>query len=286
MKAAAPRSLALLTCALVVLLAPPAAAAPSPQALATKAFLARQKAARNAYRAALKAAETEAGLALRTVETALASNGNITAAANGTFSALRDFQGAVQTAGEAAISEQADAARDALVSIGGGDLAGHFPEAFYLSDGEPAALFQESLTSDLSKAYVRIRKRVGRIRSRFEAADFGFTFRIRAPHPLEQPAWREDFINGASGFQETVDVLVAWSSVATDGDGQLRAAGSMFEDPIDVGADNGIDVILADDVVPFEGRYSTDFGGESFDEGSWVVTAGTGGRSELAIGMR
>jgi hypothetical protein len=284
--AAAPRSLALLTCALVALLATPAAAAPSPQALATKAFLARQKAARNAYRAALKAAETEAGLALRNVETGLASNGNITAAANGTFSALRDFQNAVQTAGEAAISEQADAARDALVSIGG-DLAGHFPEAFYLSDGEPAALFQESLTSDLAKAYVRIRKRVGRIRSRFEAADFGFTFRIRAPHPLEQPAWREDFINGAGGFQETVDVLVGWSSFATDGDGQLRAAGSTFEDPIDVGADNGIDVILADDVVPFEGRYSTDFGGESFDEGSWVVSAGTGsGRSEFAIGMR
>jgi hypothetical protein len=61
----------------------------------------------------------------------------------------------------------------------------------------------------------------------------------------------------------------------------------MFEDPIDVGADNGNDVILANDVLPFDGRYTTDFGGDSFDEGSWVVSAGTGGsRSEFAIGMR
>jgi hypothetical protein len=283
--AAAPRSFALLACLVAALAAPPTHAAPTPEAIATKTFAARQKAARNAFRSALKAAETQAGIALRAVETGIASNGNLFAAGNATFAALRTFQTAVQNARDGAIAEQGNAAKDALASIGM-PLAGHFPDSFYLDDGKPAALFQESLASDLAKSYVRIRKRVGRVRSRFEAADFGFSFRIRAPRPLEQRAWKEGLTLGAAGFQPTIDLLVAWSSVATDGDGQLRAAGSARTTPIDIGADNGTDLALEQDVVVFEERFSTDFSGDGFVEGGWLVTTSSAEPSELAIGIR
>lgn len=273
--------LAFVACALA---ASAAHAAPTPESLATKAFVARQKAALNAYRGALKSAETQLGLELKAIETGLKTNPNLFAAPEATFGALRDFQADVQTAGTDAIAEQANAAKDALTSIGG-PLEGHFPEVFYLSDGTPAAVFQESLTSDLAKAHARVRKRVGKIRALFAKEDFGFSFRIRAPRPIEQRAWTEQFINGSGSYQTTVDLVVAWSSVATDDDGQLRAAGAASgPDPIDAGADNGLDFMSASGLVVFADRFTTSFDGDGFSEGSWVVTAGEG-PSELAIGI-
>ena len=259
-------------------------AAPSPESLATKTFLARQKAAQNAYRGALKAAEQQLGIELKAVETGLKTSPNLFAAGNATFAALRDFQGAVQTAGVDAIQEQADAAKDALASIGGA-LDGHYPEAFYLSDGGPAAAFQESLTSDLAKAHARARKRVGRIRGLFERQDFGFSFRIRAPRPIEQRAWNEGFVLGTQPFPATIDLLVAWGSAGTDDDSQVRAAGAAFEGPVDVAIDNGNDASLAPDLVVFDERFTTDFSGNGFAEGSWLVTTGAAASSELAIGI-
>jgi hypothetical protein len=260
-------------------------AAPSPESIATKTFLARQKAAQNAYRGALKAAEQQLGIELKAVETGLKTSPNLFAAGNATFAALRDFQGAVQTAGVDAIQEQADAAKDALASIGGGPLEGHFPEVFYLSDGGSAAQFQESLTSDLAKAHVRVRKRVGRIRGLFGQEDFGFSFRIRAPRPIEQLTWNEGFVSGTQSFPPTIDLIVAWGSAGTDDDSQIRAAGAAFEGPVDVAIDNGIDGFLAPDLVVFDERFTTEFDGNGFAEGSWLVTTGTAGSSELAIGI-
>lgn len=257
-------------------------AAPTPESLATKAFLARQKAALSAYRGALKSAEQQLGLELKAIEAGLKTNPNLFAAGEATFSALRDFQADVQTAGTDAIHEQANAARDALTSIGGA-LDGHYPEAFYLTDGQPAAVFQETLTSDLAKAHARIRKRVGRIRALFAKEDFGLSFRVRAPRTIEQNAWNEGFILGIGGFPATVDLIVAWGSAATDGDSQVRAAGSAFEGPVDVAIDNGSDLVLADDLAVFAERFSTSFDGDGFAEGSWIVTAV--GTSELAIGI-
>jgi hypothetical protein len=275
-------AIALLACALVAM---PADAAPSPEALATKAFLARQKEARTAFRAALKSAETEAALALRGVETAIASGGSLSDAGEATFGTLFEFQSAVQAAGGAAAVAQFDAARDALLTLGS-PLDGQFPEHFYWSDGEPATLFQEGLAADLAKSYVRIRKRVGRIRARFEGADFGFCFRIRAPHAIDQLAWQENIAAASLGFQPTLDLVVAWSARATLADGQIRAGGSASLDPIDVVADDGIGLASANDVMPFEERFATDFGGGPFSEGNWLVMAGINGeRSELAIGV-
>ena len=274
---------ALFTLAAASLVAFAAHAAPSPESLATKTFLARQKAAQNAYRGALKAAEQQLGIELKAVETGLKTNPNLFAAGDATFAALRDFQGAVQTAGVDAIHEQSDAARDALAAIGGGPLEGHFPEVFYLSDGGPAALFQESVASDLAKAHARVRKRVGRIRALYEQADFGFSFRIRAPRPMEQVAWNEGFTLGTPSFPPTIDLVVAWGSAGTDDDSQVRAAGAAFEGPIDVTIDDGIDLSVAADLVVFAERFSTNFDGDGFGEGGWRISVG--GSSELAIGI-
>ena len=279
MRSAVLRSLTFAACVLVAFASH---AAPTPESLATKAFVARQKAALNAYRGALKSAEQQLGLELKAIETGLKTNPSVGGAAEATFSALRDFQTDVQTAGTDAIHEQANAARDALASIGGA-LEGHYPEAFYLTDGEPTAAFQESLTSDLAKAHARIRKRVNRIRALFEKEDFALSFRIRAPRPIEQNAWTDTFILGVAGYPTTVDLIVAWSSAATEGDAQVRAAGAAFEGPVDVSADNGTDILSGNDLAVFAERFSTHFNGDSFAEGSWIVTVP--GTSELAIGI-
>jgi hypothetical protein len=257
-------------------------AAPTPETLAEKTFAARQKTALSAYRSALKAAEQQLGIELKAVESGLKTGLNFFEAGNATFTALRDFQAAAQTAATSGIQEQADAANDALSAIGGA-LEGHFPETFYLSDGEPAAAFQESLTSDLAKAHSRIRKRVGRIRALFEKGGFGLSFRVRAPRPLEQLAWQDNFVLGVGEYAPYVDLIVAWSNSVFDDDGQVRVAGAASEGPVDVFIDNGTAPSSANDLVVFEERFTTSFLEAGFPEGSWIVQTEA---SELAIGIR
>jgi hypothetical protein len=275
------RLLALL--ALAALVRSPALAAPTPEQLATKSFLTRQKAALKTFRSALKLAENQAALELRTIETTLAANDNVFVAGNETITTLNEFQSAVQDATQEATGEQGEAAKDALASIGA-PLDGHYPEAFYLSDNEPAALFLEALNADRAKLYVRMRKRVARLRGRFEDADFLFSFRLRPPRPIDQVSWNEGFTFGNASWQSTTDVVVAWSSIATDGDGQLRAAGSAYEGPIDVSVDNGLDALPPAEAVVVDGRWLTFFNEESFTEGLWIVHVP--GPGEIAIGIR
>jgi hypothetical protein len=272
---------------LAAFVAPAAQAAPSAETTATRTFLARQKAARKVFQSALKGAGAEAALAVGAAEQALAATGNAPAGGEAVFAALRDFQGTVQNAMDAATAEQADAAADALATLPV-PVIGIYPEAFYPTEGGAPTVFVDE--GDLAKAYAKLRKRVARVAPRFAAEGFAFAFRVRPPKRFDALLWDEGGTEGIDGaFQPTVDLLVAWSDLAVTADVQLRAGGSSSQSPIDLNTANRDEMgpNPSDSDVPVVGdRFAADFGETALFEGLWKVYDATIESSDFVIGIR
>jgi hypothetical protein len=276
---------ALLACAFV---APGALAAPSPETAATRAFLARQKAARKAFADALRAASSEASLAIGAAEQALAAGGSAPVAGEAIFAALREHQRAVQVAIDGASTEQADAASDALATLPS-PVTGIYPEAFYPTETGAPAVFVDALESDLAKTYAKLEKRVARATRRFEAAGFSFAFRIRPPKPFDPIMWDESGTEGGGAFQPTVDLVVGWSELDVLEDVQLRASGSANQGPIQLNTRNRDEMgsnPSASDIPVVNDRFATDFAETALLEGLWIVYKPGTEPSELLIGVR
>jgi hypothetical protein len=269
--------------------APALAAGPAGQA--TQQLLAAQAAARTALHADLAAALAGATSAIASLETALAGTGDADAAGDALFTALQAFQVAVDAAMVKAADAPANAAKDALAALGG-PLAGIYPTAFYPGDRTPTAAFEKAYTKELSKAYTKLQKRLGKTAAKFEAAGFGLTFRVAPPRPFPNRLWSENLVDFQTTIPAQIDVALAWSDVALAGDGRLRiAGGASTNEPVGLGdvtifaTSDGVNAQL--DVAPEDGRFATDLA-QTFPEGVWLVIVSQSSLTgtDVSIGIR
>jgi hypothetical protein len=274
--------------------APAPARAIEPDAAAVQQLVEGQEAARRALRAALAAASADAIAQIQTIEATLAASADGTAAANALFDALEALQVEIDAALLAAGNAQGDAAKGALATLGTG-LGGIYPRGFYAGDATPSALFEEAYTKEVARAYAKLHKRLKKTAARFQEAGFGLTFRLSPPRSFPFRVWSEEFVDSVLIGVAKLDVVLAWSDLSVLGDGRLRAAGSAGEaEQVGLG-EVTITAVLGGgtptlDVTadPADGRFSSDFGGQVFPEGSWllIVTQQSLVGPDVSIGIR
>jgi hypothetical protein len=278
---------------LALLAAAPASAA-TPEALAAKQLAAAENAARTTFRAALSAAQIQLNAALANVETALSGAATPTAPGEALFTALVAFQVDVFEAENLASNAQADAAKTALASLAT-DLNGIYPAAFYPGDGSATAGFEKAIEKDAAKAYAKVGKRLAKVAARFSAEGFALRFRLRPPTATDSRSWSEDVVDFLTGLPPTLDLALAWSDLAVQGDGQLRGAGTgtridlVGTGPVQIAAfaHPGADVFVDETAEPAGNRWSSDFGGQSFAEGVYLLVANQTGipGDDVSIGV-
>ena len=275
--------------------ASPAPAA-TPEVAAAQQLSAAEQAARTTFRAALTAAQLQVNAALGDVELAVTGAASPLEAGNELFAALEPFQRAVFVAENLASNARAEAAKAALATLGA-NLAGIYPEAFYPGLGTPRERFEAAIAKDAAKAYAKLAKRIGKVIARFAAQGFALNVRLRTPAYTASRTWSETTVDFILALPPTVDLAVVWSGLATLGEGQLRASGSGFQltGPVETGpievlvlAHPGVDVVIDRQVVPVDGRWSTDLDGDALAEGVYVVAASQGltQGDAFAIGLR
>ena len=143
------------------LLGGPATAA-EPGAAAAKQLAAADRAVRTTYKAALSAAQIQLTAAIANVELALLSAATPATPGDLLFAGLASFQASVSAAGGAASLAHAEAARDALATLGTG-FHGRYPAAFYPGDGTPTARLEATLAKDAERAYAKVRKQLAKL---------------------------------------------------------------------------------------------------------------------------
>jgi hypothetical protein len=279
----------------VAIAAAPAPAA-TPEAAATQQLAAAEKAARTGFKAALAAAQGQLATALANVELELVSAPSPTGPGDSLFDALTAFQTSVFVAKNLASNAQADAAKSALATLAPG-LSGIYPDAFYPGDGTPTARFEAAIAKDAAKVYAKVSKRLAKLVAKFAAQGFALNVRLRPPVATEARSWSETLVDFITVLPPTIDLALAWSDLATLGDGQIRIAGSgthltgaVDNGPVLLGAFShpGADVFVDGQAEPTGNRWLSSFGGETFVEGVYLLVAGQQlvSGQQVSIGLR
>jgi hypothetical protein len=272
------------------------AAAAGPETAAAKQLTAGEKAARATFRASLAAAQIQLSAAIANVERSLPAAATPAEPGNALFAALASFQTTLMAAENVAAAAQAEAAQEALATLGT-KLHGVYPAALHPGDGSPRARFEGWLARDADRAYAKVRKRLTGLAARFEAAGFALTFRLRPPVAVDAFLWNETVVNSNPVLPPTIDLALAFSDLAAQGDAQIRLAGtgSAVEFPVDLGpivvvalAQPDSAVVVNESAPPQDGRWSSSFAEQPFREAVYILSAlqTTVPGDDVALGVR
>jgi hypothetical protein len=280
--------------ALALLLVAAPAAGATPEQLAAKQLAAGEKAARATFRAALAAAQIQIRAAIANVERSLPTAATPAAPGDAIFTALVSFQDTIFAARSEAAAAQAEAAQEALASLGV-ELHGIYPEAFYPGDGTARASFAAALAKDADRAYAKTRKRLAALAERFEAAGFALTFHLRPPLAVDSRLWNETIVNSNPSLPPTIDLALSFGDLVALGDAQIRLAGTGSDFPPEIGAvavvalgqpDSA--VVVNDSALPEDGRWRSSFSEQPFREAVYILGAmqATVPGDDVSLGVR
>jgi hypothetical protein len=248
------------------------AALPSEKAV-TKLVSAAQGQVLGVLKQSLGAATTTFAQSLAALEAQLALGSDGPAAVEALFDGLVVLQTNVQASLVIAANARASAMKDILAGAGV-TTEGIYPTACYPGQGTQAAKFDAAVAARLTKTYLKLRKRMAKTIKKIEAAGTHVNVRLDAPR-LPPRIWRTDAIDFFIIRQSSIDVVVASSTAALNGDGTLRVAGEAdsfagLADDVTVSAVfDGVQVSTAE--TPVDGRYSADLATASLLEGVWLV---------------